>query len=444
MSSLFGTSGIRGPANTLFTPQFCFDLGRAFAFFLAEHDQKGIIAIGIDTRASSPHLAQNLIYGLRHASREVVHLGAIPVPAACYALQSMAVVGALMVTGSHIDIASNGVKFFAFKEEIGKTHEQEISDYYYQIRDQVKPEPIYGVIPQSAAGLNNYIEMLLSLIDQPVPKLKIVFDPGNGAQTEVVGALLRELGLEHIAINAQIQEPLISRDTETEGAFTNLQEKVKAEHADLGVGFDSDGDRAVFADSSGNFIPGDYTGTILAKWFAADTVVCPVNVSAVINHIGKEVIRTKVGSPYVIEALKKSGATFGFESNGGCLHAETMLTRDGGATFVKILNILKWSKKSLGELVGELPKFYIRRAKFACPTEKFAHILEQAKKFQKAVAIDETDGVKLILDAATWVLFRPSGNAPEFRIFVESNSATKANQLLDHALSFAKKLAGEL
>ena len=219
------------------------------------------------------------------------------------------------------------------------------------------------------------------------------------------------------------------------------QIKVREEHADFGVGFDSDGDRAVFVDGAGNFIPGDYSGALLAKWFAGDTVVCPINVSSVINHIAKEVIRTKVGSPYVIEAMKKYAANFGFESNGGCIHGDIMLTRDGGVTFVKMLNILKWSKKSLGELVAELPKFYIRRAKFACPTEKFGHILEQAKKFQKAISIDETDGVKLILDANTWVLFRPSGNAPEFRVFVESNTATKANQLLDQALSFAKQLA---
>ena len=440
-ASLFGTSAIRGPATSLFTPQFCFDIGRAFAFFLDEHGQKGTIAIGIDTRASSPHIAQNLISGLHHAGREVIHLGVIPVPAACYALQSLAVTAAVMVTGSHIDIASNGVKFFAFKEEIGKTHEQEISDYYYQIREQVKPEPIRGVIPQSNAGLNNYLEMLLSLVDHPLPKLKIVFDPGNGAQTEVIGTLLRELGIEHTAINANIQEPLISRDTETEGVFDALQARVKEEHADFGVGFDSDGDRVVFVDSAGNFIPGDYSGALLAKWFAADTVVCPVNVSAVINFIGKEVVRTRVGSPYVIAAMKKYGTDFGFESNGGCIHGDIMLTRDGGSTFVKMVNILKWTKKSLGELVGDLPKFYIRRAKFNCQIEKFPHILEQAKKFQKVISLDTTDCVKLILDANTWVLFRPSGNAPEFRIFVESNTATKVDQLLNQALDFAKKIA---
>ncbi len=116
-----------------------------------------------------------------------------------------------------------------------------------------------------------------------------------------------------------------------------------------------------------------------------------------------------------------------------------MMTRDGGVTFVKMLNVLKWSKKPLHELVGELPKLFIRRSKFDCPTEKYPQVLAAAKKFQKALTIDETDGVKLILDKNTWVLFRPSGNAPEFRIFTESNTATKANQLLDQAVSFAQK-----
>lgn len=441
MPSFFGTSGIRGPANTLFTPQFCFDIGRVFAIFLDRYKQSGTITVGIDTRSSSPHISQNIIYGLRYAGRDVVHLGAIPVPAANYSLLSMGVVGAVMVTGSHIDIESNGVKFFCQKEEITKEQEAEISVIYEEIKEQVAPTPVMGTIPQSNQGINNYIEMLLSLVDHPLPKLKIVIDPGNGGQTEVIKTLLRELGADFVAINAEIQEPLISRDTEEDGAFSILQETVRHEHADLGVGFDSDGDRCVFVDKKGNFIPGDYSGTILAKWNAADTVVCPINVSNVINFIGKEVVRTRVGSPFVIADMKKFGSNFGFESNGGCIHEDVMLSRDGGTTFVKMLNILKWSKQPLHELIADLPKFYIRRSKFACPIEKFAPILEKSKGFLTSQSVDTTDGVKLILDSNTWVLFRPSGNAPEFRVFVESNQETKANQLLDHALTFAKQIA---
>lgn len=441
MQTLFGTSGIRGPANTLFTPQFCFDIGRTFAFFLDRNNQIGPVAIGIDTRTSSPHISQNIIAGLKYAGREVVHLGAIPVPVANYALLSLGVTGAVMVTGSHIDITSNGVKFFANKEEITKEQENEINEIYDQIKGQLPPVTLIGVISQSNQGLNNYIEMLLSLIDHPLPKLKIVVDPGNGGQTEVIKTVLRELNLEFTAINAAIQEPLISRDTETEGVFAPLQETVKHEHADLGVGFDSDGDRCIFVDKKGNLISGDYSGTILAKWNATDLVACPINVSNVINFIGKEIIRTRVGSPFVIAAMKKYGGNFGFESNGGCIHEDVMLSRDGGSTFVKMLNIMKWSGKPLHELINELPKYYIRRTKFACPTEKFTQILTQAKSFLTSQSVDETDGIKLILDSHTWILFRPSGNAPEFRIFVESNQETKANQLLDSALSFAQKIA---
>ncbi|MBI2310372.1 hypothetical protein HYU90_00910 [Candidatus Collierbacteria bacterium] len=441
MPSLFGTSGIRGPANTLFTPQFCFDLGRTFAIFLDQNNQTGDVAVAIDTRTSSPHIAQNLIYGLRYAGREVIHLGAIPVPAANYSILSMGVVAAIMVTGSHIDIESNGVKFFANKEEINKDQEKQISDLYQSLKEKVSPVTVMGTIPQSNRGINNYIEMLLSLVDHPLPKLKIVLDPGNGGQTEVMKTVLRELSADFVVINGQTQEQLISRDTETDDAFRALQEKVVEEKADLGVGFDSDGDRCIFVDRKGNFIPGDYSGTLIAKWHAADSVVCPVNVSNVINYIGKEVIRTRVGSPYVIAGMKKSGSNFGFESNGGCIHEDVMLSRDGGATFIKMLNILKWSKLPLHELVGELPKFYIRRSKFDCPTEKFDLILEKARGFLTSQSIDTTDGVKLILDENTWILFRPSGNAPEFRVFVESNQETKANQFLTHALSFAKQIA---
>ncbi len=440
MPSLFGTSGIRGPANTLFTPQFCFDIGRTFALFLDHHEQLGTIAVGIDTRSSSPHIAQNLIYGLVYAGREVVHLGAIPVPAANYSLLSMGVTASIMVTGSHIDVTSNGVKFFSHKEEINKDEEAEITSIYESLKEKVALKPVMGNIPQSNQGVNNYLNMLLSLVDHPLPKLKMVIDPGNGGQTEVIKSVLREISADFIAINANIQEPLISRDTETDGAFAFLQEKVVAEHADLGVGFDSDGDRCIFVDKKGNFIPGDYSGAILAKWNAGNTVVCPINVSNVIGYV-KEAIRTKVGSPYVIEAMKKNGLDFGFESNGGCIHGDVMMSRDGGTTFIKMLNILKWSNHSLDELVSELPKFYIRRSKFDCPVEKFPLILEKAKGFLTSQSVDTTDGVKLILDANTWVLFRPSGNAPEFRIFVESNQETKANQLLDDALAFAKQIS---
>jgi phosphomannomutase len=441
MQKLFGTSGIRGVAKTLFTAQFCFDIGRTFAIFLDRHKQDGVVTVGIDTRESSPRIQNQLISGLTYERREVIDIGTIPVSAAHYSILSMPTVASIMVTGSHIDMLSNGVKFFAFKEEILKEHEAEIEKIYEEIRQRVPYKTLLNNAEQSNAGLTNYVNLLLNVADSSLSSLKIVVDPGNGAQTETMRMVLNTLKQKAYFINDNIQEPLMSRDTEADGAFEQLQKEVASREADLGVGFDSDGDRVIFVDHMGNFIPGDYSGTILSKFNSTNEVVVPVNVSNVIDHIGKEVIRTKVGSPFVVAEMKKSGAGFGFESNGGGIHADIMMSRDGGTSLIRMLNALSWSKKSLAELVSELPKFYISKKKFDCPTEKNKKILSAAVKFLKPKSFDETDGLKLILDDSTWVLFRPSSNAAEFRVFTHSDSETKTSQLMEDALAFASKIA---
>lgn len=441
MQRLFGTSGIRGVAKTLFTAQFCFDIGRTFAIFLDRHDQKGMVAVGTDSRASSPHISDGVISGLSYERREVIDLGAVPVSATHYSIISTPAVASIMVTGSHIDMDSNGVKFFAFKEEILKEHEAEIEKIYEEVRQRVPHRILLDSVEQSSAGLNNYVNLMLNIADSPLPALKIVVDPGNGAQTEAMRMVLNTLKQKAYFINDNIQETLMSRDTEADGAFEQLQKKVVACQADLGVGFDSDGDRVIFVDHKGNFVPGDYSGAILAKFNSTNEVVVPVNVSNVVDHIGKKVIRTKVGSPFVVAAMKKNGAGFGFESNGGGIHADIMMSRDGGTSLIRMLNVLSWSKKSLAELVSELPKFYISKKKFDCPVEKNRKILSAAVKFLKPVSFDETDGLKLILDGSTWVLFRPSSNAAEFRVFVHSDTQTKTLQLMEDALAFASKIA---
>src|SRR3989344_6322006 len=336
MPKLFGTSGVRGPADILFTKDFSVRLGAAFARFLSNHQQFGPVCIGLDSRDSSPRIQSELLQGLALQGREVVNLGVIPVPATHYAHLSGPFSGAIMVTGSHIDIQSNGVKFFALKEEITKTHESEIESLFnqstYQISDIKYP------MSNSNIGFNNYLENLLSHLELPIKINKVVLDPGNGGQTEVIKNLFREANIPFVAINDHLQEPLISRDTESDGAFEDLSQLVLAEKADLGVAFDSDGDRLVLADQTGRIIPGDYTGSLICQYFAAESIVCPINVSNVVHYLSKEVFRTKVGSPFVIEKMKSTGSVLGFESNGGVIHGDNMYSRDGGISLVRILN----------------------------------------------------------------------------------------------------------
>jgi len=441
MKSLFGTSGIRGKVEEVFTNQFCFDIGRTFARFLDNHNQSGLVAVGIDSRKSSPRISKYLIKGLESSGRQVTYHGPIPVPACHNTILTTPAIGSVMVTGSHIDLDSNGVKFFAFKEEISKENELEITKIYHQIKQQVAcPQEVPEELPLDTSGFKNYVKLLLSLADKPNQQYKIVADPGNGVQTEVVRTVLSQLGHQVIMINGDLEKELLSRDTEADGSFSDLQKAVVKNQADFGVGFDTDGDRIVFVDHLGKFIPGDYSGTLIAKWHPSNTIVVPVNVSNVVNSIGKKIIRTKVGSPYVVAAMKENEAGFGFESNGGGVHKDVMLSRDGGTSLIRLLNILNSTRKSLSDLVSELPQYHLRKQKFDCPKEKNQLILDKAKDFTKVESIDTTDGVKLIIDKHNWVLFRPSSNAPEFRVFVEAESAEKADKLLQDALAYAQDL----
>lgn len=440
MKSLFGTSGIRGDGEELFTNQFCFDLGRAFSIFLKENDRGEKIAIGYDPRGSSPRIKNAFASGVIYDGREVLDEGVTPVPAEnALLLADPSFAGSVMVSGSHIKANLNGIKFFAFEEEILKVHEAEIDKIYFSEKGKVhfcdKSEAIF---PDFQA-VDDYKEHLFLKAEKPYPFWKVVVDPGNGAQSDVMPWVLRQLGLEVVEMNASVQAELMCRDSEVEGTFRKLQDRVVKEKADLGIGYDSDGDRVIFVDEKGNCLTGDYSGTLIALEQPGNYVVTPINTSKLIELIGKKVLRTKVGSPFVVAKMKEVNASFGFESNGGGIFAE-MHSRDGGYSTIEMLNILSAKKMSLSGLVATLPKYFQAKDKVEYKWELKDKILREAKKVFNGIKVDETDGLKIWLSDDTWILFRSSANAPEFRVFAESKSEGEAKELLARGLKFVKDI----
>lgn len=435
--SLFGTSGIRGDAEKLFTDQFCFDLGRTFAKFLTKNSLSGPVAVGMDPRGSSPRIKKAFESGLYFENREIYDQGATPVPSMCYVLlTNSSLAGSVMVTGSHIKDYLNGIKFFAFQEEINKEQEGQIEEIYYGLAGKVEFSPKEFEVENEDRAKREYTQMLIDLAKGPYPNWKVVVDPGDGAQSDIMPQVLSTLGIEVIELNATIQGEFFARDTENKEDFEDLMATVVEKKADFGVAFDADGDRCVFVDKNGNFIPGDYTAALVARETKGEDIVTPIATSQVVEHLGKKVHRTKVGSPHVIAEMKRVGATFGFEANGGGISSEIMMTRDGGSTTIKFFNVLSQSGKSFEDFVAELPKFYLMKKKVDYNWDLKDKIIAGAKEKFSGIKIDETDGLKIWLDDQTWLLFRSSANAPEFRIFAESNEEDKAKKLLEKASKY--------
>jgi phosphomannomutase/phosphoglucomutase len=445
--SLFGTSGIRGSAEDLFTNQFSFDLGRTFSIFLKNHQETGWVAIGMDPRDSSPRIKSYVIKGLIYEGREIYDEGVAPVPAMNWILKvEPAFSGSIMISGSHIKAELNGAKFFAFGEEILKEHEEEINSIYSQIRNQIEviitDNNNFGEAVIETRAKDSYIEYLLSKSTRPYPEWKVVVDPGNGAQSEVAPEVLQNLSLSVVPLNVSVQKNFLSRDTEVGGDFLELQKAVTDNKADFGVGFDSDGDRVIFVDEKGVFISGDYSGTLIAKHLDPKKVVTPINTSQVIDKVGLEVFRTKVGSPFVVQKLKEENIPFGFEANGGGIF-ENMRSRDGGRSMIEFLNLLKKNGGNVTNLVSKLPKYFLFRDKVEYKWELKDKIIDEARKEFSGIKVEELDGIKFWQDKNTWILFRSSMNAPEFRVFAESDDEDKAKKLITSGMALVERIVNE-
>lgn len=437
---LFGTSGIRGDAQTLFTDQFCFDLGRTFALFLKNHNVAASSAVGMDPRPSSQRIKKAFSSGLTFENFKVFDEGIIPVPAMNYLTGKTEIKASAMVTGSHIKADLNGLKFFMSGEEILKNHEEKMTEIYEIVKEKERISQAPTDLLSDNRADKLYRQLLFDLASKPYPAWRIVVDPGNGAQSKIIPEILSELGLSVILVNTSMDENFLARDTEVEKDFEDFKKRVLAEKADFGAGFDADGDRLALVDKNGLYIPGDYIGAIIAKEEESETLVTPISVSQVIDQIHKQVVRTKVGSPFVIEKMKETGASFGFEANGGCIFAKYNLTRDAGLAIITILNILKEKNKSLIQLFGELPRYFIFRDKVDCPWEFEQKVLEEARRMYTGRKTEEIDGLKIWVEEKAWILFRSSKNAPEFRVFAEDVSQESAIKLGQDGLQLVKEV----
>ena len=225
------------------------------------------------------------------------------------------------------------------------------------------------------------------------------------------------------------------------------------------VSTDGDGDRPLLADDSGRVVPGDLLGQITAAALAADTVVTPVSSNSGVSLSGRfdRVIRTRIGSPFVIAGMQAGGRVVGYEANGGFLLGfaaqgtagplPPLATRDSLLPLVAPLVEAK-AAGSLSARVAQEPACFTAADRLEhVPSEASAALIAGfgadpgrlaallADLGETATGTDLTDGMRLTLASGRVVHFRPSGNAPEFRLYVEAENPQAAADLLARGLA---------
>jgi len=445
---LFGTFGVRRTANDVLTPEFAARLAACYGSQI-----KGTVAVGGDTRTTTPMLMQAVISGLLSSGCDVVDLGILPTPGVQYAVRKY-YDGGVMITASHNPPKYNGIKFLDC-DGIGipDDMELEIEKLYFDEEPIRVPFSEIGQIYHNDNIIDEYVDEAVSKVDVEAIKkanLKVVVDCGSGAGCYTAPFLIRKLGCEVTTLNAQADGFFPGRDPEP--IEENLQELinvVKELKADIGLAHDGDADRTICIDENGNFVLGDKTFTLVEKQMLKEnnggTIVTTVATSQAIYDVAEEyngkVIATAVGDLLVARKLKDEDGLFGGEENGGLIFPDFVYGRDAVMTVAKILEIVAKEKKPLSELVAELPVYYASKMKIECPDDEKEFVMSSIAEEIKTTTdykLDLTDGVKILKEDG-WMIIRPSGTEPIFRCFAESDSQSKADEMTDWGISLIKK-----
>jgi phosphomannomutase len=458
----FGTSGLRGLAAELSgaaTQRYV----AAFVTHLRATGQlgSGRVYLGRDLRASSASIAGDCAAAIAGAGLEAVDCGVLPTPA--LALHAMALGGAaIMVTGSHIPADRNGLKFYVPAGEISKADEAGIL--------AALPEQAAGGVARPAdavalAGDRYRQRYRFMLANDALAGWRIgVFEHSSVARDLLV-SLLTRAGADVVRLARS--ETFVAVDTEavSDPIYEPRLRWIAEHHLDAIVSTDGDGDRPLLIDGNGAFVRGDVLGLLTARFVGADRVVTPVTSNSAIEGVGwfRQVIRTRVGSPYVIggmatAAAQPGGPVVGFEANGGVLLGSdvdlsgrvltALPTRDAVLPILAVLGSAAKLGLSVAELIGTLPVRAALSDRLAdVPNERSTAFLNylvapgHAATYFQAVgeveSVSTIDGPRFSLASGDSVHYRASGNAPELRCYVEGVTPERAQELLEWGMRAA-------
>lgn len=457
----FGTSGIRGLVESM-SDEVCYAYTAAFLkSVVGSAGALAKVVLGHDLRPSSPKIAAACAAAVKDAGMQLIYVGALPTPAlADYANYLGAT--AIVVTGSHIPFDRNGIKFYTNNGEISKSEESLIQS---SVIDVPTPLPSMRLPEADVAATAHYVKRYVDFFGKDSLKgLRVAIYEHSSVARDVLHDILESLGVEVIKLGRT--EDFVPIDTEAVRAEDIVQGGAWAKEYKFDAIFSTDGDadRPLMGDEFGQWFRGDVVGILCAKFLNADVVITPVSSNTLAEKTGwfSKVVRTRIGSPYVISAMEReiadsSNIVAGFEANGGFLLG-TDIKRDG-----RVLNALPTRdavlpmlalvglSRDMGCKVSELLKILPSRFTASNRLQNFsneqsrvlldslnqnhqqaAHVM--APRSGDVVSIDLTDGLRVSFNNGDIVHLRPSGNAPELRCYAESDTQLKAQLLCDSCL----------
>ena len=443
-TEIFRTYDIRGIADIDLTNEVAEKLGRSYGTFLP--DNAKLIGIGRDIRLSSERIKTSFVNGLLSTGVNVVDFGEIPTPVLYFTVHKYGLNGGVEITGSHNPKEYNGLKMLVGRNTIyGKDiqHIRKIAEKSNFKKGQGNYEEKNSV--------NDYITDVLSRISLGKRKLKIIFDSGNGITGPVINKLYKNLPFEFEILFAEPDGlfPNHLADPTIPEYINDLIQRVKESKADLGIGFDGDGDRIGTIDEKGRIIWGDkllaiFSTEVLKKHPGAK-IICEVKCSngllEYIEENGGVPLMWKTGHSLIKAKMKEENAPLAGEMSGHMFFADNYYGFDDAIfASLRLVEILSNTNKPMSLLADKVPSYFVTpEIRIDCPdSEKFAVVDEVKEIFKKDYKILDVDGVRVTFPYG-WGLLRASNTQPVLVLRFEANTEENLNRIKKCFLDILKK-----
>lgn len=431
---IFRAYDIRGVVGEDLTNDVAVLVGKAFGTTIVRGGGK-LALVGRDGRLSGPELSEKLIEGIRSTGCNVIEVGMGPTPAFYYGLHELQADGGIQVTGSHNPPEYNGFKVCVGTKTI---YGEAIQDLLKMIEadDFVTGEGAYDTTDL----IDGYKAMIIDRIKLERP-LKVAVDAGNGVAGPVAPDVYRALGCEVVEMYTDVDGtfPNHHPDPTLEEAVVDLQDRVKVEGLDVGLGFDGDADRVGIVDENGEIVWGDRLTVLLARDMLSRNpgasvifdVKCSQQLHDDIEKHGGRPIMWKTGHSLIKGKMKDEGALLAGEMSGHLFFSENFFGHDDAIyAGAKLLEIASKHDGGFSEMLADLPEtFTTPEIRYESTEEaKFAVCERLKRELAEEYKVIDIDGVRALFDGG-WGLARPSNTGPIIVLRFEADSPERLEEI---------------
>lgn len=436
MSKLFGTDGVRGLANEKITVELATQLAQAAAVVLGHDTASGArpkAVVARDPRISSEFIIAAVSAGLASSGVDVYDAGVLPTPAAAYLVEDINADFGVMISASHNPAPDNGIKFLARGgEKLTDAQEARLEAQLAEAPKRPTGAEV-GRVRRFSDAEDRYIIHLLKSLPNRIDGMKVVIDAAHGAGSGVAPQVFADAGAQVALIGADPDGLNINQNYGSTH-MENLQAAVLEHGADLGVALDGDADRFLAVDASGTMIDGDQIMAIMAVALKEQgklkddtlvvTVMSNLGLKLAMQHEGINVVETKVGDRYVLEAMNAHGYSLGGEQSGHIIFSEWATTGDGLLTALHVAARMQKTQKTLAELSTVM----------TCLPQVLINVknVDRDAVGANGVVSEAVSAVETELGETGRVLLRPSGTEPVVRVMVEAADKDTAQRQAQH------------